>query len=136
MRLVLLCLVAVVGCGGGATFHNLTIVNQTARKIDEVYVHAPNADKGASRGALAQGASLSVKVKGGGVEVLGISELVYVDQKVRDRPSASQVVEVTSPTSVVFYDLGKEPPGLDRPGIFGVAFRLLKPAAPEGEPSE
>jgi hypothetical protein len=133
MRLALLCLF-VIGCGGGGgAFHNLTIVNQTARKIDELYVHAPNTDKGASRGALATGASISVKVKEGGVEVLAISELIHVDQKVRDKPTASQVIEVTSPSSVVFYDLGKEPPGLDRPGIFGIAFRLLKAATPPAE---
>jgi hypothetical protein len=134
MRLGLLCLVMLVACGGGGgALRTLSITNATARKIDEVYVHAPDTDKGASRGSLATGASMKVKVKDGGVEVLAISELMYVDQKQRDRPSASQVIEITADTSVVFYDDGKAPPGLDRPGIFGIAFRLMK-AAPAPEP--
>jgi hypothetical protein len=136
MRLALLCLTVLVACGGGSgALHSLSITNATARKIDELYVYTPNGDKGASRGALAPGETTKVKVKEGGVEVLAISELMYVDQKVRDRPSASQVIEVTQQSSVVFYDEGKAPPGLDRPGFFGITFRLVKPtAAPDPAP--
>jgi hypothetical protein len=136
MRLLVLCVLAsaCAGGGGAAAHYSLQLHNATDRKIEEVYIYAPNAsDHGASRGALAPDATISVEVGRGGIEVMAISELIHIDDHTRDRPSASQIVEITEPSAVVFYDQGKPPPMVDRPNVFGVVFRIRRPTP---EPKE
>ena len=125
---------ALVGCGG--PLQTVTLMNQTARALEQIYVYpAGAADHGPSRATLAPGASATIQVKAGHVEVLGVSAKMKVDDHTRDRPTASQVLELTAASQVVFYDEDAPPAGIQRPGVFGIAFRLLKPtpAAEEGE---
>lgn len=119
-------------CGGGPKYQTLHIVNQTDRPIDQLYVYPMGAaDHGASRGALAPGKATDLRVPAGNVEVLGVSGLIQVGDHLRDRPSASKAIELTAPAEIVFYDNDKPPAGLDRPGVYGVAFR--PPRAPAGD---
>jgi hypothetical protein len=87
-----------------------------------------------------------VKIKAGHVSVTAVSAKLKVDEHTRDQPSASQELELKSPTEVVFYDDGNAPPGIERPGVIGVAFQIPKgkaespdegapaPEAPEPDP--
>jgi hypothetical protein len=116
---------------GAPQVQTVKIINTTPRAIDELYVY-PNgsADHGKSRGALAPNGSTQVQVKAGFVEVLAVSAKLQVDEHTRDRPSASQAVEVHGPVEIIFYDEEHRPPGLDRPGVFGAAFVIPKPKEP------
>jgi hypothetical protein len=107
-----------------APMQSIQIVNHTARPIEELYVYPQGAkDRGASRGALQPNGETKLQVKQGFVEVYAVSAKYQLDEHTRDRPSASQDVEVrTTPVQIIFYDAGHMPPGLDRPGVFGVAF--------------
>jgi hypothetical protein len=114
----------------------LQLVNKTSRPIDAVYLYPPGAaDHGAPRAKLAPNATAQVQVKAGRVEVLAVSAKVELDEHTRDVPSASQDLEVTGPAEVVFYDNEAAPPGLDRPGVFGVAFTQLGRRNPAPEPT-
>jgi hypothetical protein len=133
MGRVFVVLVVLIGCGGPRQY-TLQIVNKTPRTIEEVYVYVPNTAQGTSRGKLAPEATLQVTVKHGPIEVLAVSELIKVDERTRDKPSASQVLEIKQSSRVVFFDVGKQPPGVDQPGVFGVAFD--PPKVPEPSPEE
>jgi hypothetical protein len=119
-----------------APLQSVTLVNQTGRALEQVFVYPAGAtDHGVSRATLAPGASTTIQVKPGHVEVLGVSAKMKIDEHTRDKPTASQELELTGPSQVVFYDQDAPPAGLQRPGVFGIAFRLLKPK-PEGEVDE
>ena len=115
-----------------APMQTLQITNRTSRPIDSVYVYPQgSADHGASRGALAPNASLSVQVKQGNVEVMAMSAKLKVDEHTRDQPSASQDLEIKEPAQVIFYDADQAPPPETRKkGVFGVAFTVPKAAPP------
>lgn len=122
---------AACGGAGGVKYQMLHVVNTTDRAIDQLYVYPFGAaDHGASRGKLAPGASVDLSIPAGNVEILGVSALMQVGT-LRDRPSASKAIELTGPAAVVFYDADHKPVGLERPGIFGVAFR--PPHPPPGD---
>lgn len=130
-RFVLFVLLVVGGCGGGARRHTLELVNRTPRTITELYIYPMGStDRGVSRGSLAPGGSLAIAVTEGAIEVLAISELIKIDDHHRDKPSASQVVDVRRPASVVFFDVGAPPREVSRPDTFGVAFTPPKPPPP------
>jgi hypothetical protein len=65
-----------------------------------------------------------VKIKAGHVSVMAVSAKLKVDEHTRDQPTASQELELKSPTEVVFYDDGHAPPGLEQHGTIGVAFQI------------
>lgn len=121
------------GCGGAA-MQTIQIKNTTTRTIDELYVFPAGASNpGSSRGTLAPNASTQVQVKAGFVEVKAVSAKLQVDEHTRDKPTASQDIEIHGPVQVIFYDADHAPPGLDRPGVFGIAFQL--PVAKKPEPA-
>ena len=127
MKLALLAVVACAACGAPA-LQTLHIENRTTRPIEELYVYpAGAANHGSSRGTLAPGAATDVRVKPGNVEVLARSAKVQIDEHTRDRPEASLTIEVHQAADVVLYDQASPPPGLDRPGVFGIGFQLRKP---------
>ncbi len=128
----LLGLLLVAACGGSA-MQTIQIKNGTSRTIDELYVFPTGGSQGSSRGTLAPNASTEVKVKPGSVEVKAVSAKLQVDEHTRDKPTASQDIEIKGPVQVIFYDADHVPPGLDRPGVFGIAFQL--PAAKTPEPA-
>jgi len=137
-------LVLTLGACGGPALQTVRLVNRTSRPIDQIYLYPPGATAhGTSRGSLAPNASTQLRIKPGGVEVMGVSAKLKVDEKTRDQPSASLAVEVRGPTEVIFYDEGARPPGLDRPGVFGIGFVIPKGRAapdeaedPAGAPTE
>lgn len=135
MRFLIASLVVLAACA--APRQTLRIVNRTDRTIEAVYVYAPGAaDQGPSRATLAPDASHELQVKAGALEVRGVSAKIQVDARTRDQPSASQVIEVRGPSEVVFFDDGARPAGIDRPGVFGVAFRPpASDPAPDPEPA-
>ncbi len=113
----------------------MQLVNRTDRQIEAVYVYPTGAaDHGASRGALAPAGSAQVKVKAGRTSVLALSAKLKLDEHTRDQPSASQDLELTGPVEVIFYDAGDKPPGLERPGVFGVAFQIPHAPPPPPDP--
>jgi hypothetical protein len=127
MRLALLVL---VGCGS-APMHAVTLVNQTDRVIEEVYIYPTGAaNHGASRGQIAPNASVDVKVKAGNVDVEAISAKVKIDDKTRERRTASQTLQLRGPVKLVFHDSDKPPAGVNAPNTFGVSFRVEKPPEP------
>jgi len=120
-----------------APMQTLHVTNRSNRTIEQLYVFPTGStDRGASRGTLAPNASTDVRVRQGNVEVYAVSAKLQVDEHTRDRPSASQDLEIKGPAEVVFYDLGQAPPGLERPGVFGIAFTLPKPKPAEPEPPQ
>jgi len=129
---ILLALALALAACGGAHYQTMHIVNHTDRAIAAIYVYPTGtADHGTSRGELAPSASTQLQVKQGRMSVLALSAKLKLDEHTRDQPSASQDLEITGPVEIVFYDAGADkPPGLDRPGVFGIAFQLPKPAPP------
>jgi hypothetical protein len=123
-----------VGCATHT--QTIQIVNRTSRAIEQVYVYPVGGAKGASRGALAPNGSVSVQVKPGNVEVYALSAKLQVDEHTRDQPSASQDLEIKGPVEVILYDAGDKPAEVDRPGVFGIAFTLPKPAPPPADPGQ
>jgi hypothetical protein len=120
---------------GGAAMQTVQIVNHTSRPIDELYIYPSGAaDHGKSRGKLAPEGSTQLQVKAGFIEVLAVSAKMQLDEHTRDRPSASQAVEVKGPVQIVFYDEGGKPANIDQPGVFGVEFVLPKPKPAEPPP--
>lgn len=123
-----LVLVTTLGAACAPQLATLSLVNRTPRTITELYVFpAGAADHGASRGALAPNASKDLRIARGNVEVLAISERIRVDATSTETRSASQTVELRGPIQLVFHDSTEPPPGLDRPGTIGVAFRAPPP---------
>jgi hypothetical protein len=127
--------IALAACGG-ASYQTMHLVNRTDRAIEAIYVYPTGAaDHGASRGGLAPSASTQLQVRAGRTSVLALSAKLKIDEHTRDQPSASQDLEISGPTEIVFYDAaGDKPPGLERPGVFGIAFQLPKPAPPPPDP--
>ena len=124
---------ALAGCAGPS--YQMQIVNHTGRKIEALYVYPTGAaEHGASRGTLAPAASTQVTVKQGRTSVLAVSAKLQVDEHTRDQPSASQDLELTGPVQIVFYDVGDKPPGLDKAGVFGVAFQIPHAPPPPPDP--
>lgn len=115
---------ALITACGGARLQTISIRNATSRPIEELYVYPTGGARGTSRGALAPSATTEVKVKSGHVSVTAVSAKLEVDEHTRDQPTASQELELKSPTEVVFYDDGHAPPGIDRKGTIGVAFQI------------
>jgi hypothetical protein len=126
-------IVALCLAGCAPQLQTLEIVNQTPRVIEAVYVFAPGADRGASRGKLAPNERTSVQVKPGAVEVDGVSEKYQLDEHTRDKPEASQTLEIHGSAKVIFYDQGAAPPEVKRPGVFGAEFTIPAPR-PGAEP--
>jgi hypothetical protein len=125
--------IALAACAG-PSYQAMQLTNRTSRPIEAVYVYPTGAaDHGASRGSLAPAASTQIKVRAGRTSVLAVSAKLQVGERIRDQPSASQDLEITGPVQILFYDTGDKPPGLEQPGVFGVAFQLPK-AAPPPEP--
>ena len=132
----LLLLALVVACGG-APMTSVKLVNMTSRQINELYVFpAGSANHGASRGQLAPNGATEVSVKQGNIEVLAVSAKLQVDEHTRDQPTASGSLELKGPAQVIFYDSESKPPGLERPGVFGIAFIIPASKKPQGDPSE
>src|SRR5437870_2812977 len=110
LRVFSLLILGLAACGGAAT-QTLTMTNRTPRGIAEVYVYpAGAANHGANRGKLAPGASMTVKMKAGNVEVEAISDLIIIDDRTRDKMTASSVMQLNRPLSVIFHDENQPPP--------------------------
>jgi hypothetical protein len=105
----------------------LELINRTPRAIEAVYIHAPGADRGASRAQLAPNAHASIQVPTGHVEVEAVSAKYQLDEHTRDRPTASEQLEVRGPSQVIFFDRDDRPADADRPDAFGVEFTPPKP---------
>lgn len=124
MRLLVLVLVLVgLGACGGAALQNVHIVNKTTRAIEKLTVCDSSC---AEHGSLAPNGSTQLQAHAGHVEFRALSAKLKVDEHTRDQPSASQVIELTGPIEVVFYDEGQKPAEVDQPGVFGIAFVLPK----------
>jgi hypothetical protein len=128
------CLIALAACS--ATYHPIKLVNRTDRAIEAIYIFPTGAaDHGASRGALAPDAATTVRVKAGNVDVLAVSAKVKIDDRVDETRTATQTIELVRPLELVFHDSSKVPPGIDRPGTIGVAFRVPATPKPVEEPA-
>jgi hypothetical protein len=126
----MLLVAAVAGCGGGVAFQTIKIVNRTDREIPEVYVYKMGAtDHGKSVVSLKPGMTSEVKVPAGNVEVLAYSAQLQIDEHTRDRPEASQGLELNRPIELIFFDTGSRPPeAAGNPNVIGVEFRIARPA--------
>ncbi len=125
-----------VACGGPAT-HQVTLVNKTPRTIAEVFVFPAGASNhGASRGVLAPNATLAIKVRGGNVEVLAISEKVRVNLTESETKQASSTIQLVRPVQLIFHDSDQAAPPFESKDQIGVTFRITKEpeAAPEPAP--
>jgi len=117
---------------GGARMYTVHIVNETDRPVEEIYIYKLGAtDHGASRGALAAHGETRVQVRGGNVEVLGVSAKVQIGDHTRERRSATGAIELKGPVDVVFYDEGKRPALVARPDVIGVEFVPDKAPVPD-----
>jgi hypothetical protein len=108
----------------------LELVNSTPRQIEAVYVYSPGAARGQPRAQLAPNAHASVQVPQGRVEVYAVSAKYQVDEHTRDRPEASQELEIHGPAKVIFYDQDDRPAEVSRPDVFGVEFAPPKRQVP------
>ena len=118
-----LALALLVACGSPA-YQTLKLTNRTPRGIEAVYVYPAGAtSQGSSRGRLAPGATLDLKVREGNVEVRAVAAMEKIDSGMRERKEASQTVELRGPTELIFHDSTQTI--LDRPGTIGVAFRVV-----------
>lgn len=124
-------LVLLAACGGPAV-HNVQLVNKTPRTIAELYVFpAGSRNHGASRGSLAPNATLAIKVKGGNVEVLAISEKIKVNQTESETRQASSVIQLVKAVSLIFHDSDQPAPPFEDKSSIGITFRVPKePEAP------
>jgi hypothetical protein len=122
-------LVVVVACSS-TPLYTVTLVNRTDRPIEEVYVYpAGSQNHGKSRATLAPDASVAVKIARGHVDVLAVSAKVQLDDKTRERRTASQTLELRGPVELVFHDSDKVPAGLGRKDTFGVPFHVERSSA-------
>ncbi|HEY3805489.1 MAG TPA: hypothetical protein VGL61_22930 [Kofleriaceae bacterium] len=128
MRILLILLAA---CA--PQLQTLQLVNQTPRTIEAVYVYPPNGSRGASRAQLAPNAQTSIQVRGGRVEVYAVSAKYQLDEHTRDRPEASQELELHGPAKVIFYDQDDRPAEVNRPDVFGIEFSPPKSHSTEGQ---
>jgi len=133
MLRILIALVLVGACG--PSLQTVQLVNRTPRTIAEIYLYpSGSTNHGKSRGSLAPNATLDAKLATGNVEVLAVSEKIRVDQG-SETKTASLTFSLAAPVTLVFHDSSQPPPGLDRPGTLGVAFRVdPEPEPPKDEP--
>ena len=125
IRIMLVGALALVACA--PKLHEVRLVNNTPRTIEEVFLFAPgSANHGASRAKLAPNASVAVKFPAGNVEVLAVSEKIKVDETHRETMSASSVIQLKTAVELVFHD-SNQPPPPDRPGLHAITFRLSEP---------
>ena len=121
MRFLILGLL--VACSS-ASYQTVKMTNRSPRAIESIYVYSVGASNhGASRGTLAPGAAIDVKVKEGNVEVLAVSAEEQREDGQREKKQASQVLELRSPTELIFHDSTQAI--TERPGTIGVAFRVM-----------
>ncbi len=133
----LIFLLTLAACGGPAT-HQVTLVNKTPRTIAEVYVFpAGAANHGASRGTLAPNATLAIKVRGGNVEVLAVSEHTKINLTESETKRASSTIQLVRPVQLIFHDSDQPAPPFEAKDQIGVTFRITKEPepAPETSPS-
>jgi hypothetical protein len=117
-----LALALLVACSS-TSYQTVTMTNRSPRAIESIYVYrAGAANHGASRGSLAPGATLGVRVQEGNIEVLAIGATEQLESGLREKKQASQVLELRAPTELIFHDATQ--PIVDRPGTIGVAFRV------------
>ena len=115
---------AVLAACSSASYQTVTMVNRSPRAIESIYVYPAGAtNQGASRGSLAPGATLGVKVKEGNVEVRAVSATETLDSGLRETKQATQTLELRAPTELIFHDSTQ--PIVDRPGTVGVVFRVM-----------
>lgn len=125
----------IAACGGPAT-HQVTLVNKTPRTIAEVYVFpAGAANHGASRGTLAPNATLAIKVRGGNVEVMAVSEKVRVNMTESETKRASSTIQLVRPVQLIFHDSDQPAPPFESKDQIGVTFRITKEPEPAPEPA-
>ena len=127
-------LFALAACGGPST-HQVTLVNQTPRTIAEVFVFSPgSSNHGSSRGSLASGASLVIKVRGGNVEFVAVSEKVKVNQTESETKQASSTIQLVKPVQLIFHDSDQPAPAFENKTQIGVTFRVSKEPPPPEAP--
>ena len=120
MRCLVLCFL--FACSSAS--HQVKLVNRSPRAITAIYVYPVGASNhGASRGSLATGATLDLNVKEGNVEVLAVGAEEQLENNQRETKQASQVLELRSPTELIFHD--STTPIVERPGTIGVVFRVM-----------
>lgn len=118
----------IVGACGGLKKYPVSFVNQTPRGIAELFVFPVGAtDHGASRGKIAPQATFSISVKGGGYEVLAISDRVELDDHKHETKQASSTIEVHGPVQVLFHDSDQPGPARSQKSVFDVTFEVTKP---------
>ena len=117
MRILLILLAA---CA--PQLQSLELVNRTPRAIEAIYVYPPGGNRGTSRAQLAPNAGTTIQVRGGRVEVYAVSAKYQLDEHTRDRPEASQELELHGPAKVIFYDQDDRPAEVSRPDVFGIEF--------------
>ena len=127
MKLAWIVLVVAAACGGGKQY-TVSFVNQTPRGIAQVFVFPPGStNHGTSRGKIAPQGTLSVNVKGGGLEVLAISDRVELDDHKHETKQASSTIEVHGPVQVLFHDSDQPGPAQSQKSVFDVTFEVTKP---------
>jgi hypothetical protein len=136
MLRIALVLIAIAACGGPA-MQNVQLVNKTPRTIAEVYLFpAGSQNQGASRGTLAPGATMNIKMKAGNVEIRAVQEKIQVSEKERDVREASSTFQLVRAMQLILHESDQPPPDLKNKDVIGVTFRI--PAAkkqPEPEPA-
>ena len=114
-----------VACSS-ASYQTVKMVNRTPRAIESIYVYPVGAaNHGASRGNLAPGATVDVRVQEGNVEVLAVAAEEHLEGGQRERKQATQILELRTPVELVSHDSNQNI--LERPGTIGVVFRVLPP---------
>ncbi len=118
-----LALALLVACSP-ASYQTVKMTNRSPRAIEAIYVYPVGAtNQGSSRGTLAPGAALDVKVKEGNVEVRAVSAEETLESGQRENKQATQTLELRAPTELIFHDSTQAI--TQRPGTVGVAFRVM-----------
>ena len=116
-----LILVLLVACSSTKA-HTIKMTNRTPRMIEQIFVYPVGAkNPGASRGKLAPNATTAIDVKEGNVEVRAVAAEEQLENNQRERKEATQILELRSPTELVFHDSTQSAP----PGSIGVVFRVM-----------
>ena len=116
-----LVLVLLVACSSTKA-HTIKMTNRTPRMIEQIFVYPVGAKSpGASRGKLAPNATTAIDVKEGNVEVRAVAAEEQLENNQRERKEATQILELRSPTELVFHDSTQSAP----PGSIGVVFRVM-----------
>jgi len=116
-----------VGCS--STYHTIRLVNRSDRAIEQVFIYPTGSkDHGASRATLAPNASADVKMKAGNVDVEAVSAKVRIDEKTKERRTASGTIELKGPAEVIFHDSNQPPPPeVRKPNAHAITFRVDDP---------